>query len=372
MGEFSTTVIGLMGAAYFSGFALGCVVGPLAIKWVGHIRCFAGFAALTAALALLYPLAFDPIVWCVLRGASGLCLAVCFMIVESWLNDQSSNEVRGQVLSIYIIVTNLVTIGGQLAVNLYIADNPALFSLVAILIGLSLVPLALTPTAAPKPVVEARLRILRLFRLSPTACLGCLAIGTVEGAFWSLGPVFAQGHDLPISQVTIFMGAFVMGGTLSQWPLGRYSDKVDRRLVIMFCAVGTVCTALALTFASWPHPLTGFGLAVLHGAFMVPIYPLLLAHANDYAPNDELVEVSGGLLLIYASGAALGPLVVGPAMGEFGIGALFFAMVVVLGIFALFVGVRITIRAAAKGPDRVEFVPVPKTTPSVYSLETDD
>ena len=369
---FSTTTIGLIGTAYFAGFAVGCLFGPGAVKRVGHIRTFAGFAALASAVTLAYPLAVDPIVWCALRGLTGLCLAVLYMVIESWLNDQSSNEVRGSVLSIYVIVTNLVTIGGQLAVNLYEPKAAALFSLVAMMIALSLVPLSLTTAAAPKPIAHAEQSIVRLFRLSPTGFVGCLVVGSVEGAFWSLGPVFAQGRHLGVFEVTLFMGAFVAGGTISQWPLGRASDKVDRRYVITGCCLGTVCTGLALAFVELGSPLATFALALLHGAFMIPLYALLLAHANDYAPNERLVEVSSSLLLVYATGAVIGPLAVAPVMEAFGIGGLFLAMAVVLGLLALVIVLRMAVRPRAARETRVEFMPVPKTTPSVYTLEIDD
>ncbi|MDH3793088.1 MAG: MFS transporter, partial [Rhodospirillales bacterium] len=203
---FSTSAIGLMGAIYFAGFAVGCLVGPAAVKKVGHIRCFAGFAALAAAAMLVFPIAVNPLAWSILRGFTGLCLAVLYMVVESWLNDQSSNEVRGGVLSVYIIVSNVVTMGGQLMVNIDEPTGWLLFSLVAMLVGLSLVPLSLTDTAAPKPIATAELRIARLFRYSPAGFVGCLAVGMVEGAFWTLGPVFAQGRALPVAEIALFMG----------------------------------------------------------------------------------------------------------------------------------------------------------------------
>jgi MFS family permease len=369
---FSTTAIGLMGTAYFAGFAVGCLLGPHAVKRVGHIRSFAGFAALAAALTLAHPLAVEPITWSALRGLTGICLAVLYMVIESWLNDQSGNEVRGRVLSIYVIVTNVVTICGQLSLNLYDLKSAALFSLVAMAIALSLVPLSLTTAAAPKPIASAELNITRLFRLSPTGFVGCLSVGIVEGAFWTLGPVFAQGRHLDVAEITFFMGAFVAGGTLSQWPLGRTSDKMDRRYVIAGCCLGTVCTGLGLAFVELDSPLATFALACLHGAFMIPLYALLLAHANDYAPNERLVEVSSGLLLVYAGGAVIGPLAVAPVMEVFGIGGLFLAMAVVLGLLALMIAIRVATRPVTAIVERSEFMPVPKTTPSVYSLEVDD
>ncbi len=369
---FSTTSVGLLGAAYFAGFALGCVIGPLVLRRVGHIRCFAGFAALAASGSLAFPLAVDPITWSVLRGFTGFSLAVLYMVIASWLNEQSSNKVRGQVLALYVIVTNVVTIGGQLMLNFYDVRHPAQFTLIAIFICLSLVPLSLTPTAAPKPIAEARLRIGRLFRLSPTGFVGCFAIGIVEGSFWTLGPVFADARGFPVLEITLFMSAFVVGGTLSQWPIGKYSDRVDRRQVIVACCLGTTCTGLALAFLDFGGLAATFAVAGLHGAFMIPLYALLLAHTNDYAPTETLVETSSGLLLVYASGAVIGPLVVAPAMDQAGPGALFMAMAVVLGALALFTAYRWARRPAAAEIERVEFVPVPKTTPSVYSLEEDD
>lgn len=369
---FSTFAIGTMGAVYYAGFALGCLIGPMIIKKVGHVRCFAGFGALAAAAVLALPLAVEPLAWWGLRILAGLCFALLNTVIESWLNDQSSNEVRGRVLSIYIITVNVVTMAGQLAVNLYSPENNALFILTAMLIALSLVPLALTDTASPKPLATARLEIGKFLRLSPTALIGCVAVGIVEGAFWSLGPVFAQQHAFNVSEVTFFMGAFVLGGTLSQWPLGRYSDTIDRRYVLSGCCLGTVVTGLAMVLVPWPNLFIAYGLAICHGAFMIPLYPLFLAHANDRAPNDQLVQTSSGLLLIYAAGAALGPVLIGTAMNFYGSDALFFAMAVILGAVALYILFRLARRARPEDEERVEFVPVPKTTPSVYTLETDD
>ena len=369
---FSLTVIGALGTVFFGGFVLGCIFGPRIVKSVGHIRCFAGFAALVAAGILLYPLWLGPVAWLVIRGATGFCYAILFMVIESWLNEQSSNQVRGAVLSLYIIVTNIVTIGGQLMVNLSAPQDAALFSLAAILACLSLVPLSLTATASPKPIPRATLRIRYLFGLSPSAFIGCFAVGLVEGAFWSFGPVFGQLKGLSIAEVTGFMAAFMVGGTLSQWPIGRLSDRVDRRLMIAACAFGSLAIGLTLAFAPLSGPFAMLAVAVAHGAVMLPIYALCIAHANDYAPSEDLVETSGGLLLVYAGGAMLGPMIVGPLMEAFGPGQLFFFIALLLGVLAPYFLYRSRQRPVVDEEERVEFVPLPRTTPSLYTLEEDD
>jgi len=369
---FSTAMIGAMGGAYFAGFAVGCVIGPWVVKKVGHIRTFAGFAAIAAVLVLLLPMAIEPALWAGIRGLNGICFAILFMVIESWLNDQSSNEIRGRVLSIYIIVTNLVTMGGQLMVNLSDPAGPVLFTFAAMLVCLSLVPLSLTPTSTPKPIATAKLRITKLYQTSPSGFVGCLAFGLADGAFWSLAPVFADAKGLPVADITFVMSLFVVGGSISQWPLGHYSDKVDRRWVIAFVCAGSVCTASALAFLDLDDRWLAYALACAHGAFMLPIYPLLVAHTNDYAPNSLLVETSSGLLLLYAVGAMAGPSAAAALMQAYGDGSLFLFIAAVLAILLVYILFRLGRREIAKAEERVEFYPVPKTSPSVYSLETDD
>ena len=370
---FPESLIGLMGTVHFAGFAAGCLLGPRMITRVGHVRCFAGFGALMAILTLIFPSAVDPVVWCVLRGLGGTCVAVLYLVIESWLNESSTNDNRGAVLSVYVIVGSLLTVAGQLAVNLFSESAYEQFTMAAIFLVFALVPMTLVDIPTPKPVPEARLRIGRMWALSPTGFVGCVVVGFVEGAFWSLGPVFAQGKGMPVADVTIFMAAFVAGGAIMQWPIGRLSDFIDRRQAIIGCCLGTAVTALTMTVMPFEDQWTAVAVAVLHGGFMVPLYPLTLAHVNDYAPNDELVEVSGGFLLLYSAGAISGPGVIGYAMDVYGGAALFIMMIgVFLGLTA-FIAARFLIRRyVAEKLSRQAYAPVPKTTQSVYSLEADD
>lgn len=369
---FGETAIGIMGSAYFVGFMLGCIVGPAAVKAVGHTRAFAGFAALLAVISLAFPLAVDPWGWAVMRGASGVCLAIVYMVSESWLNDRATNATRGAVLSIYVIAGNIATIGGQQMTILYPPENFAPFSLVAMLVALALVPVALAPVGEPAPIPTAKLRIGRLYKLSPSGFVGCLLVGLSEGAFWTFGPVFGQERGLSIAEIALLMGAFLAGGTLSQWPLGRLSDFIDRRYVIALCAAGGIGTGLALAFWEPPAAWMGFAMALLHGALMLPLYPLCIAHSNDFAPKEEMVEVSSGLLLLYGVGAAVGPVLLGPAMEAYGPEALFILIAAVFAVLAVFVGARVLVHRVASVETRGQFAPVPKSSQSVYGLEMED
>ncbi len=369
---YSTTLIGILGTAYFGGFTIGCFVGPRLIMAVGHVRAFSGLTALLTATLLAFPLFVDPFFWGVMRVISGVCLAVLYVVVESWLNDTSSNTNRGRVLSAYIIVTNVVTMAGQLLVNSSDTEGPTLFLVVAILICLSIVPLSLTPTPTPTPIPSARLNLRKLYRVSPAGVVGCLLSGMAEGAFWSLGPVFAQGRGMTTSDIALLMAAFVFGGTLSQWPLGWVSDKIDRRIVIAAVSFGTVVSGLLIGFDLVPSGTPTFALAVAHGALMIPIYALCISHANDSVPNSRMVETSGGLLLAFSIGATIGPMSAALFMGGGNAGGLFLFIGVVLFSLGLFAVYRLAADTSVRRRSKVHFAPSSAASPSVFPLEPDD
>lgn len=368
---YSIALIGLLGTAYFGGFAAGCFIGPRVIMSVGHVRAFAGLTAVLTVTFLAFPIYVDPVFWGVMRFVSGACLAVLYIVVESWLNDSSSNANRGRILSTYIIVTNIVTMVGQLMVASSDTREPTLFIVAAMLICLSIVPLSLTPTMTPTPIPSARLNLLTLYKVSPVGVVGCLLAGVVEGAFWTLGPVFAQGRGMVTADIAMLMAAFVFGGTLSQWPLGWVSDKIDRRIVIAVLSFGTVITGLIIGFGIIPSGSATFAMAAVHGALMIPIYALCISNANDNVPKSRMVETSGGLLLSYSIGATIGPLTASQFMGDDRPGGLFVFIGAILFLLGLFTLYRLIIDTNRSRVEKSPFAPTSAASPSVFPMDVD-
>jgi hypothetical protein len=176
---FSTVQIGIIGSAYYVGFAAGCYWGPNLVKRVGHIRTFTAMVAIASAAPLMHN------IWV---AASGFCLATLFMIIESWLNEKATNENRGVVFSIYTIISLTVVTLGQLMINFSAIESFVLFSVASALVSLAAVPLALSKATAPAQVQTVRIRLGYLYRLSPIGVLGAFVVGMQQGAFWSLGP----------------------------------------------------------------------------------------------------------------------------------------------------------------------------------------
>jgi len=322
---FSTLSIGLMGGAYFFGFTLGCLRGSTLLRRVGHIRVFAAMTATASAVPLLHGLWVEEWLWWPLRFATGYCFAVLYIVIESWLNDQATNETRGAVFSAYTLITLTVIAAGQQMLLLYDPEQMALFAIASAIVSMAAIPVVLSVTPTPH-VVEypVRLDLRRLFRVSPAGALGCLASGLANGPFWALAPVFVAGYSSDVSLAAWFMTAAVLGGAAGQWPLGLWSDRVDRRWVIAFVAlVGSMIGMVIGLFFTHVSQTVLLGLGAAWGAVAFPVYAIAVAHSNDHARADEYVTISSGLLLMFGVGAIAGPFLASLVMQRFGAGGLF-------------------------------------------------
>ena len=339
MEAFTTPDIGILGSAYYIGFASGCLLGGRILRRAGHIRTFTAMASIASAVALAHALVLLPWFWWLARATTGLCLAVLFMVIESWLNERSTKETRGTILAIYLIINLTVITVGQMMITLYYPGGWHLFALASILVSLAAVPIAFTVSPAPAGVETVSVRIRRLYHLSPVGFAGCVTVGLANGAFWSLGPVYAQRTGLDVAGVAVFMSATVLAGAVGQWPLGRASDRVDRRKVIAVACIFAAVAAIALASGLLTTEAQILTASCAFGIFAFPIYAIAVAHTNDFVPQGEFVESSSGLLLLFGAGAVLGPLVASFLMTRFGPQGLyaFTALVhVSMAIFALY------------------------------------
>lgn len=367
--NFSRLDIGIMGSFYFAGLMSGCLLWPRVVATVGHVRAFGALTAIATITPLAQAVWPEPIVWWGLRALNGLAFAGLFMVIESWLNGASSVETRGRVLAAYTILNlTVVTLGMQL-VGLAAPTSFELFTLVAILYSLAAVPVALAPTGAPSPPREPKLRLGWLISVSPAAVLGCFFTGLANSSFWTLAPLYATGAGMSTQDAAWFLTAAVLAGAISQWPIGRLSDRVGRRPMAM-----AVCTTAALAGVSLYLMSTGaksliLPLAAAYGAAAFTVYTLCVAHANDLVHKKRAVEVSSGLLLVFSLGAVVGPLIASLLMRQLGHGALFLHSAVAHTAIALVMVLRVQQRPKLPLERNERFVPVPKTTPAVFDLD---
>ena len=355
--QFSTLSIGLMGGAYFLGFTVGCLRGTRLVRRVGHIRVFAAMTAAASAMPLLHGLWQEDSLWWLLRFLTGYCFAVLYVVIESWLNELSDNETRGEVFSAYTLITLTVTAAGQQMLMLYDPMDMALFAATSALVSLAAIPVVLSVSPTPSHgETDSRLDLRRLFRISPAGALGSLAAGFSNGSFWSLAAVFVGAYSGEVAHVAWFMSAAVLGGALGQWPLGRWSDRVDRRWVLAFAAlVGTVVSVLIFLFFSELDIAWFLALGAAWGAVAFPTYAVSVAHSNDYARKGEFVMISSSMLLMYGVGAVIGPLLASVVMSLFGGGGLYLFIAVVHALLLAYVLVRLSRRAPTAEEEHSDF-----------------
>lgn len=356
---FSVTWIGGLGTLYYVGFIVGCLFLPGLISRVGHIRSFAAVAAVAASCTLVFVLAVTPLAWLALRAVIGFCFAGLFMVVESWMNDQVVSETRGRVFGLYMVAGWFGIVGGNL---LFSVDSPtafSLFALASIAISVSLVPIALTTGAVPTVPAPAGVHLGKLYRIAPVGLVGCLAAGVANGAFWAFAPVFAQARSDSSLGVSLFMAAAVLGGALSQWPIGTLSDRIDRRWMI--AGVSLVAAAAACLLLVYRAPLDPvlIGVGTIWGAAALTVYPLCTAHVNDRADPANFVKVSSRLLMAFGIGAVIGPLLAGVLISKTGITGLFALTAAIHVILAVFAVSRIRVLEPVAEDERATFAPLP-------------
>jgi MFS family permease len=367
--NFSPLSIGVLGASYYIGFAVGVLGTPRLIARVGHIRLFTAMVAIASVAPLVHALVVLPPVWWVTRGLCGLCMASLYLIIESWLNERATTENRGAVFTTYTTVNYSVITLGQL---LILADDPVkfpLYALASILVSVAAVPVALSRSPQPAQVTSPRLSFSALFRLSPVGVAGCMTVGLANGAFWALGPAFVLQSGLHVHDVALFMSATVVGGAVSQWPFGRISDRVDRRLMLMVSCIAAASSGAGIVLAGMYAPALVIPAGFLFGVFSFPVYALSVAHANDVARGTDFVAVAGGLLMTNGIASVIGPLLASGIMQAAGGSGLFAFTALVHAAMALFTVYRMRRRAAPLPQEKSGFVPMPAHAPRLADID---
>jgi MFS family permease len=367
---YTTVSIGIVSAGYAVGFMLGTLIVPGMIGRVGHIRVFAAFASLFTVGALVQGMAVDPILWTFLRFLAGFCIAGIFTMTESWINGSTANAIRGRVLSVYMTCNYFAYTMAQMLIGVVDPATAPFFMVCAILVCLSVLPLSLATSQPPVPVQALRFSVQRLFRLSPLGFTAVITSGLLNSLLANFAPVLAREIEPENVWVAQLMTALVVSGFLLQMPLGRLSDRFDRRKVLICCGIGTLLCGLFGLLSGTDSKAEALVLIAIAGALVPAFYSIGIAHATDFVDSNDMVSASAGLLMCYGIGTVIGPLVggvmldsIGTVHGMFSLFSLFSLVLVVFGLY------RMTVRDVVPDEEKGEFQILRPTTTVAFALD---
>ncbi len=380
--EFSFLATGTMMSGYFVGYFAGANLVPKLVGKVGHIRVFAAFASMASLSILIHAVFVNPIVWIFARFITGFSLVGIFIVMESWLNDRANNRTRGQLLSIYMFITLIGISLGTLLLNFSSPEKYEPFILVSLLLSFALIPILLTKRKAPKFKKLGFIDVRGLYKTSPLGTVSMFCTGIINSALFSLGAVYAASMNFTIFEISLLLFVVTVSGGIFQWPIGYYSDRSDRRIIIIFCTFFAALFCFLAIFSSDTslenmYLATGLGMdkimffiyVGLYAGMAIPLFTLNLAYVNDYISKEKFVAAGGGMQIIFGMGAMSGPLLCSLIMNKFGTNGFFVHLLffhLVIGAFGLY---RITKRSYEDNPEST-FTPLPRNiTPLGIELD---
>tara|TARA_Y100000590_G_scaffold11272_1_gene13875 strand:+ start:2943 stop:4232 length:1290 start_codon:yes stop_codon:yes gene_type:complete len=380
--EFNFIATGSIMSGYFVGYFFGANTIPKLVGKVGHIRVFAAFASMASLSILIHAVFVNPVIWTLGRFITGFSIVAIFIVMESWLNDRANNRTRGQLLSIYMFITLIGLSVGTLLLNFSSPEKYEPFILISLLLSSALIPILLTKRKAPKFKKLGYIDIKGLYKTSPLATVSMFCTGIIHSALFSLGAVYAAAMNFTLFEISLLLFLVTVFGGIFQWPIGYYSDKSDRRIIIIFCTLFSALFCILAIFASGTslqnmYLATNVGIdkilfflyVSLYAGMAIPLFTLNLAYVNDYIPKEKFVAAGGGMQIIFGMGAMAGPFICSLLMNKYGTNGFFVHLLsfhLIIGLFGLY---RITKRSYEDNPEST-FTPLPRNiTPLGIELD---
>lgn len=358
--------IGLVQAAYFLGLFTGAWKIEPIVRRVGHSQALAASGSLMTAAILFQSFSSSLPLWFVTRYLTGIGIAAFYVVIECWMLDKVDQKLKGLALSLYMLALN-----GGYALGPQIMKGVSLegtfgFEITAVLVTLSIIPIALSSRRLPVPEVEGGLSTRKLIRTSPFGTAACFAAGIINGAIYSY--LVLTGDEFSVPGATL-LSIYMLGGFMGQWPFGKLSDIFDRRQVLLALCILALGFAVTLTLTS--HLSTNMIMAstFVLGAACFAIYPVSLAQVTDHVGEDSLTAAMATMLLVYGVGSILGPLGAALAMNLWGDPGLFtFVAFICLGMGAVgFYGMLY--RPPVPEKDQGLFQALPHTTQLAFEMD---
>ncbi|SAL71122.1 major facilitator transporter [Caballeronia arvi] len=352
---YPTFLTGLMQSSYYAGFILGAVVNRQLIDRIGQHRTFVAFSAAASILALAFGAVQSPWLLGFVRLLTGIAFMALYTSVESWLNGTVENEKRGQVFGLYAAINYLAVGGGQFLLNVGAGSGAQQFSIAAALFAAAVLPVTLME-GWPVKVSDANLdrvparswgeSFREMLALAPLGVPGCILAGFIYSNFYALMPVYLQRSGFSTHEIATFMGVALIGALLPQFPMGRLSDSIDRRRLVLWTA--SVSAVLSIVLFCFDFRIVTWCATLAYVAVTFTQYGLIVSHVQDRTESHLRVAVSTMLLVLFSLGGMTGPALASALMTLIGPSGLFLFNALSCVLLAL--SARHALRLSARSP----------------------
>lgn len=306
-----------------------------------------GAAPLSIAMVVLaaaaFPLfyVFDSLwVWFPLRFVFFSAITVLFVVSEFWINSLAPEARRGLIMGVYATVLYVGFAAGPLLLGLVGTGTALPFILCTAILSLAAIPVAAAIRVSPKTEKTASPVFWPFLFAVPMATLAALVFGAEESSGMAFLAIYGARLGFEEATALSFVTALAIGGILFQVPIGHIADRMDRRRLLVGCALAGAIGFAALPLVSSSHVLL-FIVLLLAGGITGGLYTVGLTHLGSRYRGAELASANAAFIFMYSLGMLIGPTLSGLAIDAadphgfaFAI-ALFFAVYIVIGVVRL-------------------------------------
>lgn len=339
----SELVIGIVSSAYYIGLVIGALQIAKFIMQLGHLRVFSLFIGLFNCVCLIHAITDNIYLWFFLRLLAGISLAGFYVTIESWLLEFTTNKNRGVTLGLYMVALSASQAFGQLFLKENSSSGVIPFIVVAILLSLSIIPVAISNSKVTKAHDIELLNFGTLRKVASSSIITCFTSGLILSCIYSFLPIVFEQFSNNSEKTAYLMFITLIGGMILQYPIGVLSDNFDRRKVMI--AVSATLAAFSILLIIFGYEYFSFNqLAIIYfiiGGMSFTFYPVAVSLVCDNLKSSHIVSVSQSLSMIEGIGSIIGPLIAPPFMLIFGIkGVNIYFTIIVLGLI-IFLAKRI-------------------------------
>ncbi len=306
-------------------------------------------AAISFAMFLL-PLPFW--MWFPVRFFFGAAIYYIFVISEFWINASIDDKRRGLVLGLYATILALGFASGPLILTIAEPGTPMPYLVGIAIFIVGTIPILVWRKLAPRIEVKKGTNIFRFFWVSPTSALAAFTFGALETGSFSLMAIYALRHGFSVADAAFALAMIALGSVFFQIPLGLIADKVDRRLVLIFCALTGLIGALLLPVII--NTVFLFPMLIIWGGIVVGMYTIGLAHLGARFSGQDLLSANSLFVFLYALGSLISPVLIGQGMdiwnpeGYVGVTVVFIGLFLVVAVWRWLRNPRILRRAITR------------------------